>query len=152
MASCLEANELNEMRKKAEEMAKLVSAVVIFPYHFIRFIFYSYWLLIKLHYYFKAVSMERLTKCCKPEKQICVDCLTKIYQFEQEMLNDFRECTNLRIIGREFQKAVDKLENRSENLVLSANNETIETINSYINKIEKGEIGKSDWHEQLNAL
>jgi hypothetical protein len=152
MAACLEAKELNEMRDRAEAMAKLVSTLVRFPLRYFSFIIKSYWLFLKIFLYFRAANLDRLAKCCEPREQVCIDCLTKIYEFEQEMVERFREVAKYRLIGWGFQKIVDKIDDRSESLMLSIDSRAINSINNFIDKLEKGGINNLDWKEQINAL
>jgi len=152
MAACLEAKELNEMKEKAEAMANLVSAVVSFPFHLVSYIFNSYRLFMHIYLYFRVVSMERLTKCCKPGEQVCVDCLAKIYEFEQTMLKNSLQYTGYRFVGWGFKRIAEKIEDRSETLMLSINKDVNNAVNKFIDKIEKGGLSNSGWQEQLNAL
>jgi hypothetical protein len=152
MAACSEAKELNEMRERAETMAKLVSTLVRFPFRYFSFIINSYRLFFKIFLYFRAVKIDRLAKCCEPREQVCIDCLTKIYEFEQEMAVSFREVTKYRFIGWGFQKIVDKIDDRSEVLVLSIDKSAVNSINKLIDKIEKGGMSNLDWQEQIDAL
>ena len=152
LAACLEAKELNEMKAKAETMAEFVSALVELPFHYFSFILTSCRLFIKMFLYFKSVSMKRLIKCYQPEEQVCTDCLAKIYKFEQQMLNSFSECTNYKLIGWGFQRIVNTLEDRAETLILSTDEEAVKAINKFIDKVEKGGLGNSNWQEQMNAL
>jgi len=150
--ACLEAKELDEMKVRAERMAKLFSAMVSLPFHYFSFIITSYRLFRKTSLYFRDVNMKRLTECYKPGEQGCVDCLDKIYYFEKEMLNYSLKFTSHRFIGWGFQRIVDTLEDRAETLILSIDKEAIKAINKFIDKIEKGGLGNSNWQEQMNAL
>ncbi|PIU53134.1 MAG: hypothetical protein COS90_07755 [Deltaproteobacteria bacterium CG07_land_8_20_14_0_80_60_11] len=152
MAACLEAKELNEMKARAEKMAEFVSALVKLPFHYFSFILTSYRLFIRIILYFKSVSLKRLTKCYRPGEQVCIDCLAKIYKFEQQMLNNSRECTNYKFIGWGFQRIVNTLEDRAETLILSTDEEAVKAINKFIDKVEKGGLGNANWQEQMNAL
>ncbi len=152
MATCSEAKELNEMKQRAEAMAKLVSALLRLPFRYFSFIIKSYWLFIKIYLYFRAVKLDRIVKCCEPKEQVCIDCLTKIYEFEQEMVESFRQVTKYKFIGWGFQKIVDKIDDRSETLILSIDKRAINSINNFIDKIKKGGMNNLDWQEQINAL
>jgi len=152
MATCSDANELNEMKQRAEAMAKLVSTLVSLPFRYFSFIIKSYSLFIKIYQYFRAVRLDRLTKCCEPKEQVCIDCLIKIYEFEQEMVESLRQVTKYKFIGWGFQKIVDKIDDRSEALILIVDKRAFNSINSFIDKLEKGGMNNLDWQEQINAL
>jgi hypothetical protein len=152
MAACLDAKELNEMKARAEGMAELFSAMVSLPFHYFSFIIASYRLFRKTSSYFRDVNMKRLTECYKPGEQGCVDCLTKIFNFEKEMLNYSLKFINYRFIGWGFRGIVDTLEDRAETLTLSTDEMAVKAINNFIDKAEKGELGNYNWKEQMNAL
>lgn len=152
MAACLEAKELNEMKARSEGMAEFVSALASLPFHYFSFILTSYRLFIKMHLYFRDVSMKRLTECYRPGEQVCTDCLDKIYKFEQQMLNNSLGYTNFKFIGWGFKRIVNTLEDRAETLIVSTDEEAVKAINKFIDKVEKGGLGNSNWQEQMNAL
>ena len=96
--------------------------------------------------------MKRLTKCYNPKEQACTDCLAKIYNFEQEMLNHSRKYINFKFIGLGFRIIVNILEDRAETLILSTDKKAVKALNKFIDKVEKGGLGKTNWQEQINAL
>jgi hypothetical protein len=152
MAACLDAKELNEMKARAERMAELFSAMVTLPFHYFSFIITSYQLFRKTSLYFKDVNMKRLSECYRPGEQGCVDCLNKIFNFEKDMLNYSLKFMNHRLIGWGFRKIVDTLGDRAETLTLSTDEVAVKAINNFIDKVEKGELGNSNWKEQMDAL
>jgi hypothetical protein len=152
MATCLEARELNEMKERAELMAKFVSALVSLPFRYFSVILKSYRIFIKMRVYLKDVNMKRLTDCYKPEQQVCSDCLNMIYKFEQQMLSDFLQLTEYKFIGWGYKRIINTLEDRAETLILSIDKDAVNAINKFISKVEKGGLGKSNWQEQMNAL
>ncbi|HLD47135.1 MAG TPA: hypothetical protein VJA64_04875 [Desulfobaccales bacterium] len=152
MATCLDARELNEMRARAELMAKFVSNLVSLPFHYFSVISNSYRIFIKMRSYFKHVNMKRLTECYKPEQQTCSDCLAMIYNFEQQMISDFLQLTKYKFIGWGYKRIVNTLEDRAETIILSIDEDAINAINKFIDKIETGGLRDINWQEQLNAL
>ncbi|MGO9177521.1 MAG: hypothetical protein ACLQED_15505 [Desulfobaccales bacterium] len=154
-SACQNLDDLKRYKQVADNGALLAQYILLafrLPFAYLTVILFSIQLFFMMFVYFRTASIENFAKCCNLSEPKCQECLLKIYKSEQRILKKSLLLKDKFIIGWAFNWIANKLEDRAETLVLSVNKQVSDSIKKLINNIEKGDLLKRDWREQVNAF
>lgn len=149
------AEELQLMQKKSTRSSLLVEYIAVsleLPFAYLSIAIVSMYLFILMFFYFKTISVNRLSACYDVTKPHCVKCLRKIYKNEQNILKFSRKLQKKPFLKWIYCWIGNKLEDRAETLILSVDEEASRKLISIIHNIETRKPEKSNWTQELHAL